>query len=48
MPEIIVHKRPQIITVNCNSCGRKMEAKREEHPPYYCWKCEDKHFGPVS
>ena len=39
--EIIVKDQPRILKVRCNGCGKPMEVKREENPPYYCYKCED-------
>jgi hypothetical protein len=48
MANIGTSKGPQKKKVKCAMCKRTMEAPVEENPPYYCWKCEDKHFGPVS
>lgn len=27
----------------CNQCGREMESPAWENPPFYCWRCSDKH-----
>lgn len=33
----------KIKTVKCNICKREMETIVEENPPFYCWRCGDKH-----
>lgn len=35
--------KKKIKKCTCNICGRDMETKEDENPPYYCWKCGDKH-----
>lgn len=27
----------------CAICGKGMESPAWEEPPFYCWKCSDKH-----
>lgn len=40
--EIIVSSQSKKKTCKCCMCGRSMEAKAEENPPHYCYKCADK------
>ena len=31
--------------VTCIMCGRKMTSRREQNPPFYCYRCSDEIEG---
>lgn len=39
--EILKNTQKTRKNVTCNVCGRSMTVRDYEHPPYYCYQCDE-------